>query len=101
MGKRFFSPCNTRMSDADTNDRTEREKSTINIRLTESFLEDIDEAWHGEMYNNRSEFIRDALRDVVKHPDLTRETWKEIAAVEHARRTGESETFPRNASVLG
>ncbi|PSP52020.1 CopG family transcriptional regulator, partial [Halobacteriales archaeon QH_1_68_42] len=36
-----------------------------------------------------------ALRDAVRHPDLTRESWKEIAAVEHARRTGESETFSR------
>lgn len=84
------------MSDADTNDGTEREKPTINIRLTESFLEDIDATWHEEGYNNRSEFIRDALRDAVKHPDLTREAWKEIAAVEHARRTGESETFTRD-----
>ncbi|PSP94569.1 CopG family transcriptional regulator [Halobacteriales archaeon QH_8_68_33] len=51
------------------------EKTNINIRVTETFLEDID--------------------DAVRHPDLTRESWKEIAAVEHARRTGESETFSR------
>jgi Arc/MetJ-type ribon-helix-helix transcriptional regulator len=73
----------------------EPEKTNVNIRLTESFLADIDATWQKEGYNNRSEFIRDALRDAVRHPDLTRESWKEIAAVEHARRTGESETFSR------
>jgi metal-responsive CopG/Arc/MetJ family transcriptional regulator len=68
--------------------------------LTEAFLEDIDATWKDEGYNSRSEFIRDALRDAVKHPDLSRESWKEIAAVEHARRTGESETFSRD-EILG
>ena len=38
---------------------------------------------HEEEYNSRSESIRDALRD----------------AVEHARRTGESETFTRDEIV--
>lgn len=70
------------------------------IRLTETFLEDIDATWRDEGYNSRSEFIWDALRDAVRHPDLTRESWKEIAAVEHARRTGESETFSRG-EILG
>ncbi|SDG02274.1 ribbon-helix-helix domain-containing protein [Halorientalis regularis] len=76
------------------------EKTNINIRLTEMFLEDIDATWQDEGYNSRSEFIREALRDAVRHPDLTRESWKEIAAVEHARRTGESETSSRE-EVLG
>jgi len=75
------------------------EKTNINIRLTEMFLEDIDATWQDEGYNSRSEFIREALRDAVRHPDLTRESWKEIAAVEHARRTGESETFSREEII--
>ena len=83
------------MSDADTSGGGP-EKTNINIRLTETFLEDIDATWQDEGYNSRSEFIREALRDAVRHPDLTRESWKEIAAVEHARRTGESETFSRD-----
>jgi metal-responsive CopG/Arc/MetJ family transcriptional regulator len=82
------------MSDADTNGSSP-EKTNINIRVTETFLEDIDATWREEGYNSRSEFIRDALRDAVRHPDLSRESWKEIAAVEHARRTGESRTFSR------
>lgn len=83
------------MSNTDTNNQDEPEKTNINIRLTESFLADIDATWQEEGYNSRSEFIREALRDAVRHPDLTRKSWKEIAAVEHARRTGESETFSR------
>jgi metal-responsive CopG/Arc/MetJ family transcriptional regulator len=87
------------MSNTDTSDGGDPEKTNINIRLPEAFLEDIDATWHEEGYNSRSEFIRDALRDAVKHPDLTRESWKEIAAIEHARRTGESETFARDEIV--
>lgn len=84
------------MSNTDTDPGDDPEKTNVNIRLTESFLADIDATWREEGYNSRSEFIRDALRDAVRHPGLTRESWKEIAAVEHARRTGESETFPRD-----
>jgi Arc/MetJ-type ribon-helix-helix transcriptional regulator len=87
------------MSGTDTSDGGP-EKTNINIRVTETFLEDIDATWQEEGYNSRSEFIRDALRDAVRHPDLTRESWKEIAAVEHARRAGESETFSRE-EILG
>ena len=88
------------MSDTDTDSGGDPPKTNVNIRLTEAFLDDIDSTWREEGYNSRSEFIRDALRDAVRHPDLTRESWKEIAAVEHARRTGESETFSR-AEILG
>jgi len=84
------------MPNADTNRGGEPEKTNINIRVAESFLKDIDATWQDEGYNSRSEFVRDALRDAVKHPDLTRESWKEIAAVEHARRTCDSETFTRD-----
>jgi Arc/MetJ-type ribon-helix-helix transcriptional regulator len=87
------------MSDTDTGNGGD-EKTNINIRLTETFLEDIDATWQDEGYNSRSEFIRDSLRDAVRHPDLSRESWKEIAAVEHARRTGDSETFSRE-EILG
>lgn len=83
------------MSDTDTSDR-DPEKTNINIRLTESLLADVDATWRDEGYNSRSEFVREALRDAVRHPGLTRESWKEIAAVEHARRSGDSETFSRD-----
>ncbi|QGA83563.1 ribbon-helix-helix domain-containing protein [Halomicrobium sp. LC1Hm] len=87
------------MSDTDT-PSGDPEKTNVNLRVTEALLEDIDATWRKEGYNNRSEFMREALRDAVRHPDLTRESWKEIAAVEHARRTGESESFSRE-EILG
>jgi len=87
------------MSDTDT-PSGDPEKTNVNLRVTEALLEDIDATWRKEGYNNRSEFMREALRDAVRHPDLTREGWKEIAAVEHARRTGESESFSRE-EILG
>jgi len=86
------------MSSSDTTE--DPSKTNINIRLTESLLEDIDATWVDEGYHSRSEFIREALRDAVRHPELTRQSWKEIAAVEHARRTGESESFSRE-EILG
>lgn len=88
------------MSNADTDSVGEPSKTTINIRLTKSFLEDIDATWQKERYNSRRECMRDALRDTVRHPDPTRESWKEMAAVEHARRTGANETFSRE-EILG
>lgn len=88
------------MFGTDTNGAGEPEKTNINVRLTESLLADVDATWQEEGYNSRSEFIREALRDAVRHPGLTRESWKEIAAVEHARRTGDSETFSRE-DILG
>jgi metal-responsive CopG/Arc/MetJ family transcriptional regulator len=87
------------MSNTDTADGGP-EKTNINIRVTEMFLEDIDATWREEGYNSRSEFIRDALRDAVRHPGLTRESWKEIASVEHARRAGDDESFSRE-DILG
>lgn len=90
------------MSNTDTekDDGGEPPKTNVNIRLTEALLEDVDATWRSEGYNSRSEFIRDALRDAVRHPGLSRESWKEIAAVEHARRTGDSESFSRE-EILG
>lgn len=58
------------------------EKTTVNIRMTETFLEDVDATWKELGYNSRSEFIRDVLRDAVKHPDFNRADLKAFAASE-------------------
>jgi metal-responsive CopG/Arc/MetJ family transcriptional regulator len=54
--------------------------TSINLRLSETFLDDIDASWLAEGFNSRSEFMRYVLRDAVKHSGLARETWKSIAA---------------------
>lgn len=58
------------------------EKTTVNIRMTETFLDDIDVTWKEEGYNSRSEFIRDVLRDAIKHPDFNRADLKAMLASE-------------------
>lgn len=67
----------------------------INIRLTQAFLDDIDATWEEQGFNSRSEFLRYAARDAVKHPEFSREGWKQIAASEHDLRTGEAELVSR------
>lgn len=58
------------------------DKTTVNIRMTESFLADVDGTWQDLGYHSRSEFIRDVLRDAVKHPEFNRADLKVIAASE-------------------
>lgn len=60
----------------------ESEKTTVNIRMTESFLADVDETWGEEGFNSRSEFIRAVLRDAIKHPDFNRADLKAMLAGE-------------------
>jgi len=67
----------------------------INLRVTKTFLEDIDATWREAGFNSRSEFLRHAARDAVKHPEFTREGWKQIAASEHELRTGDAEFVSR------
>lgn len=67
----------------------------VNIRLTQTFLDDIDTTWQEQGFNSRSEFLRHAARDAVKHPDFSREGWKQIAASEHDLRTGDADLVTR------
>jgi len=58
------------------------EKTTVNIRMTETFLADVDGTWEEMGYNSRSEFVRDILRDAVKHPEFNRADLKAMLASE-------------------
>lgn len=85
------------MSDADTTSGgNDPEMVQINLRLSKAFLEDIDQTWKEEGFSSRSEFLRYAARDAVKHPEFSREGWKQIAATEHELRTGEGEFVSRD-----
>ena len=84
------------MSDADAGTGDDGpEKVQINLRLSKAFLEDIDTTWKEQGFNSRSEFLRYAARDAVKHPEFSREGWKQIAAGEHDLRTGDAELVSR------
>jgi len=50
--------------------------------MTETFLADVDSTWQDLGYNSRSGYIRDVLRDAVKHPECDRADLKAIAASE-------------------
>lgn len=52
---------------------TEDEIVTVNFRVTQSFLDSIDETWQGRGFNSRSEFIRYALRDATEFPTFDRD----------------------------
>jgi len=79
-----------------SNDDTDPETVQINLRLTRAFLEDIDATWKEQGFNSRSEFLRYAVRDAVKHPEFSREGWKQIAASEHDLRSDQAELVSRD-----
>ena len=64
------------------------EKTTVNIRMTETFLEDIDGTWEEYGFNSRSEFIRAVLRDALKHPEFNRADLKAMLTSEMEIRDG-------------
>jgi len=64
------------------------EKTTVNIRMTEMFLEDVDATWEDQGFNSRSEFIRTVLRDALKHPEFNRADLKAMLASEAEIREG-------------
>jgi metal-responsive CopG/Arc/MetJ family transcriptional regulator len=74
------------MSDV-SNESTEQ----INIRVTESFLEKIDETWQGRGYNSRSEYIRHVLHDAVENPTFDRDELLALALTEREIREEDEE----------
>ncbi|WP_436906899.1 ribbon-helix-helix domain-containing protein [Halosimplex marinum] len=64
------------------------EKKTVNIRMTETFLEDVDATWEEHGFNSRSEFIRSVLRDALKHPEFNRADLKAMLTSEAEIREG-------------
>ena len=64
------------------------DKTTVNIRMTEPFLEDVDATWAEHGFNSRSEFIRAVLRDALKHPEFNRADLKAMLAGEAEIREG-------------
>ena len=88
------------MSEADSGGEENDPKMVqINLRLSEAFLEDIDTTWKEQGFNSRSEFLRYVARDAIKHPEFSREGWKQIAANEHELRSGQSELVSREDVV--
>jgi Arc/MetJ-type ribon-helix-helix transcriptional regulator len=78
------------MSGAATEGDDEDDIVTVNFKLTESFLNDIDDVWQGRGFNSRSEFIRYTLRDAVEFPTFDRDEL--IALLEAETELGNEQT---------
>ncbi|WP_424006943.1 ribbon-helix-helix domain-containing protein [Haloferax denitrificans] len=61
------------MSGATTNSNGDDEIVTVNFKVTQSFLNEIDSTWRGRGFNSRSEFIRYTLRDAIEFPTFDRD----------------------------
>jgi len=81
------------MSDTDAGANSDPNMTTVTLKVPQAFLDDLDATWRAEDFPSRSEFIRWALRDAVKHPSFSRKGWKDIAASEHQLATGEGQTY--------
>jgi PHD/YefM family antitoxin component YafN of YafNO toxin-antitoxin module len=76
-------------TDSDAGSDGEMEK--INVRVPQSLLAQIDESWKQRGYANKSEFIRDALRDAVTPPtQLSDEALEHLAGSREQREQGET-----------
>jgi len=79
------------MSGATTRGSGDDEIVTVNFKLTETFLDEIDDTWQGRGFNSRSEFIRYALRDAVEFPTFDRDEL--IALLESERDVRDERTM--------
>jgi Arc/MetJ-type ribon-helix-helix transcriptional regulator len=77
------------------------EKTTVNIRMTETFLEDVDATWEEHGFNSRSEFIRAVLRDALKHPEFNRADLKAMLAGEAEIREGRTHSSDEVKAAYG
>ncbi len=67
------------------------EMEKINVRVPQSLLTQIDELWEERGYANKSEFIRDALRDAVNPPtQLSAEALEHLVESREQREQGET-----------
>jgi Arc/MetJ-type ribon-helix-helix transcriptional regulator len=78
---------------ADTDAGDDRMKK-INVRVPESLLSEIDEAWERRGYASKSEAIRDALRDWVNpSQQLSEETVQALAESREHRERGDTRSL--------
>lgn len=80
------------MSGAATDGDDEAEIVTVNFKLTESFLDEIDDTWQGRGFNSRSEFIRYTLRDAVEFPTFDRDELVALLRAEQELQEGQTMT---------
>ncbi|MFC6862816.1 ribbon-helix-helix domain-containing protein [Halomicroarcula sp. GCM10025817] len=78
------------MSEATTEGDGEDEIVTVNFKVTESFLDSVDDTWQGRGFNSRSEFIRYTLRDAIEFPTFDRDELIALLEAEEDVREGKT-----------
>ena len=76
------------MSGAGTEENGDDEIVTVNFKVTQSFLDEIDGTWQGRGFNSRSEFIRYTLRDAIEFPTFDRDELVALLEAEEDIRQG-------------
>ncbi|WP_458191001.1 ribbon-helix-helix domain-containing protein [Haladaptatus sp. NG-WS-4] len=76
------------MSEATTGDNGDDEIVTVNFKVTQSFLDEIDSTWQGRGFNSRSEFVRYTLRDATEFPTFDRDELVALLKAEDDSREG-------------
>lgn len=76
------------MSEATTGSNGDDEIVTVNFKVTQSFLDEIDSTWQGRGFNSRSEFIRYTLRDATEFPTFDRDELIALLQAEEDIREG-------------
>lgn len=86
--------CDTAVSQhmsTDSDAGTDGEMEKINVRVPKALLTQIDDVWEERGYANKSEFIRDALRDAVEPPtQLSKEALAHLGESRGQRDAGET-----------
>lgn len=75
------------MSEASTGDDGD-EIVTVNFKVTQSFLDTIDDTWQGRGFNSRSEYIRYVLHDATERPTFDRDEFVALLRAEADVREG-------------
>ena len=84
-------------TDSDAGGDGEMEK--INVRVPQSLLAQIDDVWEERGYANKSEFIRDALRDAVNpSTQLSAEALEHLTESREQREQGETVSRRKSSS---
>jgi Arc/MetJ-type ribon-helix-helix transcriptional regulator len=74
---------------------------TVNFKITQSFLDDVDETWQGRGFNSRSEYIRYALRDATEHPTFDRDELAALLSAQQDREDGRTMTAEEAREQFG
>lgn len=81
------------MSNASSSTDPSDTRVQLNVRVTQQFLDRIDEIWQGRGFNSRSEYIRYVLHDAADHQTFDRDELLALARAERQIREDTTHSF--------